>query len=312
MADAQRGAAFLDEEAANKPKCRNPREYLAEVRELWQQGLPRGDLPGWPSVDRLYSVLPGQLTVITGWPGSGKSEFLDAMLVNLSRRGWHVAMFSPENQPVKFHISKLLEKAAHKPFGSGPTERMTLEEIDECTDEIAQHFGFIDSIRGTATVREVVSAAEPFLKAVPEGGKRGLVIDPWNELEHWRPANLSETEYVSATLSWLRNWARAKSVHVWIVAHPAKMPRDKGKLPLPKPDMIAGSSHWWNKADCALAVVRDFEEESRAVDIYVQKIRFKHVGRIGRATLEYDRVTGTYHQPLRAVSDRKMAAAGDD
>lgn len=311
MADAQRGAAFLDEEVKRKPRVRSPRDYTGKVRELWDAGLPPGDAPGWPSVDRLYSVVPGQLTVITGWPSSGKSEWLDAMLVNLARKAWKFAIFSPENQPVELHITKLMEKLAHKPFGAGPTERIASDEIEEFTDEMAQSFGFVDPIEGTATAREVVHAAQAYFEEMPHDVKRGLIIDPWNELEHWRPAGLSETEYVSATLSWLRNWARTHRVHVWIVAHPAKILRDKGKLPVPKPDMISGSQHWWNKADCAICVFRQFDSGNQDVDIYVQKIRFKHVGHTGMATLQYDRVTGTYHEPLRAVRDIKMAAAGE-
>jgi twinkle protein len=56
----------------------------------------------------------GQFTVVTGWPGSGKSEWLDALLVNLTKSGWKFAIFSPENQPTELHIAKLLEKIAGK------------------------------------------------------------------------------------------------------------------------------------------------------------------------------------------------------
>jgi twinkle protein len=155
------------------------------------------------------------------------------------------------------------------------------------------------------SVQDVIAAAEPYLSTF--GHKRGLVIDPWNELEHWRPSNLTETEYVSQTLSFVRNWARRNKVHVWIVAHPQKMRREEGKLPIPRPDMIAGSQHWWNKADCAVTVFRDFEKlDSQDVDVYVQKVRFKHIGRPGFVTLQYDRVTGRYFEKpahLRVVKD---------
>jgi twinkle protein len=135
---------------------------------------------------------------------------------------------------------------------------------------------------GALSAHAVIEAASPRGLRSSGPGKRGLVIDPWNELEHWRPANLSETEYVSKTLSSVRNWARRNRVHVWIVAHPQKMRREDGKLPIPTPDMISGSQHWWNKADCAITVWRDFAKlESQETSIYVQKVRFKHIGRPG-------------------------------
>jgi twinkle protein len=108
---------------------------------------------------------------------------------------------------------------------------------------------------------------------------------------------LSETEYVSQTLSEVRQWARRKNVHVFIVAHPQKMRREEGKLPVPKPDMISGSQHWWNKADCCVTVWRDAEALTQDVEIHVLKVRFKHIGRQGVVVLKWDRVTGRYHEP---------------
>ena len=311
MADAQKGAAFLD--ANRKPKLSSPKAHLAEVRDLWKRGLPPGDRTGWPSVDQLYSVAPGQLTIVTGWPSSGKSEWLDALLVNLAKHDWKIAIFSFENQPVSLHITKMLEKWTGKPFRDGPTERIAIDEVDEYTDDLEQHFTFADTSVGSLTATDCIEQAEPWLAQFPES-KRGLVIDPWNELEHWRPANLSETEYVSQTLSMVRNWARRNRVHVWIVAHPAKMRREDGKLPIPKPDMISGSQHWWNKADCCITVFRDFEKhESPDIDIHVQKIRFRHIGRLGVATLRYNIVTGTYREMPKAVDGRdyKLRSAGE-
>lgn len=301
MANAEKGATFLDAETARKPKILGPLAHREELHELWRNGLRPGDRTGWPSLDKFYTVAPGQLTVITGWPGAGKSEWLDALLVNISKQGWKVAIFSPENQPVGLHIAKLLEKRCGKPFGAGPTERMSMEEVDEVADELEQSFGFMQCGTGALSTKDVLESATPFLEKCE--GKRALVIDPWNELEHWRPSDRSETEYVSQTLSMIRNWARMNNVHVFIVAHPQKMRREEGKLPIPRPDMISGSQHWWNKADAAICVWRDFDNlDSQNVDIHVQKVRFKHIGRPGLVTLRYDRVTGRYAEIIRQVT----------
>lgn len=310
MADPLKGAAFLDAERARRPSIHAPSAYRGRVQTLWTEGLPPGDPTGWPSLNQHYSVVPGQLTVVTGWPGSGKSEWVDALLVNLMFRGWKFAIFSPENQPVELHVAKLLEKVSGKPFGAGPTDRLSQIEVDGHIDEIEKSIAFIESVdEGSLSPKDVLEVASPQLEKFGNC-KRGLVIDPWNELEHWRPENLSETEYVSKTLSMVRNWARRNRVHVWIVAHPQKMKREEGKLPVPKPDMISGSQHWWNKADCAITVYRHLDDLScQDTEIYVQKVRFKHVGRAGSATLRYDRVTGRYHELLKVVEAKYR---GDD
>jgi len=43
-------------------------------------------------------VMPGELTLVTGVPNSGKSEWIDALLCNLNESvGWKFALCSMEN-----------------------------------------------------------------------------------------------------------------------------------------------------------------------------------------------------------------------
>lgn len=295
---------------ADLTKCelvaRAPRAFEERIRGLWEKGLPAGFSTGWRSVDKCYTVAPGQLTIITGWPGSGKSEWLDALLLNLAKQGWRLGIYSPENQPHEIHVVKFLEKHVGKPFGAGPTSRMTQDEAVEASTDIDEWFRFISPASTTDrlsfAIDEVLQAAELDFRMRGLWGQKenplGLVIDPWNELEHLRPSMLSETEYVSQTLSMIRAWARAHAVHVWVVAHPQKLKRDDGGvLPVPRPDAISGSQHWWNKADACITVWRELGEARRdETDVHVWKIRFKHIGTPGKVTLNYDRISGRYHE----------------
>jgi hypothetical protein len=59
-------------------------------------------------------VVPGELTIVTGLSNSGKSEWLDALTVNLAEQyGWRFAMCSLENT-VTEHGRKLMEKYTRK------------------------------------------------------------------------------------------------------------------------------------------------------------------------------------------------------
>lgn len=281
---------------AELPELLPADHFLPEVLDLWNEGLPGGYKTGWPSLDKHYTVAPGQLTVLTGWPGSGKSEWLDHLLVNLAAQNWKFAIYSAENQPVQLHIAKLMEKLASQPFGEGPNQRIPYEHLPDYIQELAHNFHFISPKLNAVPLHKIIATASQFLLA-QDGKKAGMVIDPWNELEHARPRHKSETEYISESLSYLRNWARSNGVHVWLVAHPAKQPREEGKLPVPTPDMISGSQHWWNKADCALTVWRDQNDlVSRETHVFIQKIRFKNIGITGEVPFNYDRVTGRYSE----------------
>jgi twinkle protein len=261
--------------------------------QLYKQGLPRGDPPGWRDLNELYSVKTGQLTVITGYPGSGKSEFLDAMLVNLAdKHDWHFAFYSPEGHPTETHVARLLEKRIDKPFFEGPTPRMTLAEMEDGQDWVHEKFAWMNP--EYKSYQELLATAETFRR--PGAKKFGVVLDPWNTLEHKRPRELSETEYIGKALTDIINWIRRRDIHLFLVVHPAKMGRDPktGVRPIPTPYDLAGSANFYNKADSIICIHRDQVTGSSAVRVFLQKVRFKYIGHVGEATLFYDRVTGNY------------------
>ena len=132
-------------------------------------------------------------------------------------------------------------------------------------------------------------------------GIQGLVLDPWNEFEHPRTPHQTETESISESLGKIRRFARQHSVHVWVVAHPQKLYRQKKDepYPIPTPYDIAGSAHWRNKADNCLTIWRDESNQDGEVWLYVQKIRFQEVGRCGDVRKTWDRLSGRYEAHLR-------------
>jgi twinkle protein len=284
--------ALLENERDGELPIVDAVRLLEKGHSLYRSGgLPRGQSTGWPSVDEFYTVAAGQWTVITGVPGSGKSEWLDAMLVNLAEsEQWEFALYSPENFPTVTHLIKLVEKHERKPFGEGPTQRMTEDEYHFGAIWVCERFFWLEP--ALKTPDELINAGIMHRRA----GKRfGIVLDPWNTLEHQR-GTMNETDYVSFILSEVLKIARAAQAHIWLVVHPAKMQRNKdGERAVPTPYDISGSAHWYNKADNIITVHRD-QTQGQEVDIHIQKVRFKHIGRPGMATLRYDKVTGRYFE----------------
>jgi twinkle protein len=172
-------------------------DYADETIALYRDGRKRGLSTGWRSLDAFMTIRPGELSVVTGVPGSGKSEFLDALAVNLAQSdGWRFAMCSFENPPAE-HIAKLAEKYSGLPFWDGLTRRMSEKELQRAMDWIADHFELIRFDDEAPTIEAILEKARA---AVMRHGIRGLVIDPYNEIEHRRPPNMIETEYVSQLL----------------------------------------------------------------------------------------------------------------
>ena len=271
------------------------------IDRLYSSGADKGVSTGWGGLDELYMVRPGILSIVTGIPSSGKSNWIDAMMVNIAQKeGWSFAIFSPENQPLEDHMARVLEKYVGAPFMDGPNMRMTKEELNEGKSWLANHFTWILPNDDKQWSLEIILEAAKRL--VLTKGIRGLVIDPWNELEHDREDKQTETEYISSSLKRIRQFARRYGIHIWVVAHPAKMYRDKnGKIPVPTPYDISGSARWRDKSDNCITVWRDLSDgDSIIVQLHVQKVRFRQDGKIGVGELSYNWLVGTYHEPTDA------------
>jgi twinkle protein len=280
------------------------KELSNAIDKLYHQGLDKGVSTGWHSMDRGYLVRPGVLTVVTGVPSSGKSNWIDAMMVNIAKNeGWNFAIFSPENQPLEDHMARILEKYIGSPFLDGPSQRLNADDLEQGKKWLTDHFTWILPNDDKEWSLDIILDAAKGL--VLKKGIRGLVIDPWNELEHNRANSQTETEYISQALKRVRQFARRYGIHLWIVAHPAKLYRDKnGKIPIPTPYDISGSARWRDKADNCITVWRDLSNDDKcSVEIHVQKVRFRQDGRIGINELSYNWATGTYHETNRAVEE---------
>jgi twinkle protein len=271
------------------------------IDDLYENGLKCGEKTGWLNVDEFYTVKTGLLTIVTGIPSHGKSEVVDALMVNLAENiGWNFAIFSPENQPLQRHMAKLIQKRCRKPFAKGASERITRKELAEAKAWIQDHFQFILPPEDELNIDGILTKAKI---AVTRYGIKGMVIDPWNELDHSRPNGMREDEHISDCLSKVRRFTRKYDVHIWIVAHPTKLQKVElvtasgdRELGYPVPTLydISGGAHWYNKADNGLTVYRDVKDESSAVQLHIQKIRFREDGKPGLAELNYDPMSGRY------------------
>jgi twinkle protein len=261
--------------------------YFDAVDEKYINGNGKGQSTGYTNVDALYTVAPGQLSVVTGFPSSGKSNFVDQICVNLAReKDWRFMMASFENPP-EDHIIKLAEIFLKKPFYDGPTTRMTEDELKVAKDWVKDHFLFLDVSNGGTELNSILARAQA---AVGRIGIRGMVIDPYNYIELERTG--TETVDISNMLTRVNAFAKANDVHVWFVAHPAKMQREGAELPIPDGMSIAGSMAWWAKADVGITVHRQEDD----VLIRVWKCRWRWIGKLGKTTLLYDVPSGTYNQ----------------
>jgi twinkle protein len=266
------------------PGLEDVEAYEAEVYDSFDGKGPQPLSLGWREMDKALKVLPGQLVVITGIPNHGKSRWVDNVIIRtMERHRWSWAMFSPETDEIG-HLADLAETYQQKPFHDGPTERMSRDELREAMEWLKDYLVIIEPMEDAMpSVDWIIERAKA---AVLRRGIRGLVIDPWNEVEASRPRTMTETEFVSSALSKLKRFAKMYGVTIFVVAHPAKPDQRAGVDEPPSIYSIAGSAHWRNKADAALIVHRDFSED--ITKVIVEKVRRQPMcGRPGTVKFEF-------------------------
>ena len=123
--------------------------------------------------------------------------------------------------------------------------------------------------------------------AVLRDGARVVVLDPWNELEHKRDHNESETDYSNRAIRMMKQFARNYGVALILVAHPRKPVMDRGSVKAPTLYDIAGSAAFANKADFGMIVHRP-DRENNVSHLHVTKVRMGMPGKMGSYQLAWD------------------------
>jgi hypothetical protein len=162
----------------------------SELVELWENGLPGGDKTGWPSLDQALQRRAGAVDDRHRLAG-----FREIRVGRCARRQpdppglAHGVLFALRTSRSSCTPRRSSRKVIGKPFGKGPTERMTKRDIHEVgIDVLRTRVAFVtapDDGARTATKRDRSGMA---LAGQHARQKRGLVIDPMERARALAPA----------------------------------------------------------------------------------------------------------------------------
>lgn len=283
-----------------------PNEVWDSVMDAYEKGLPPGYSLGFnglttPSGKEIYTVTTPSLNVFTGYYGSGKSEFIENIEIEMAKtHGWKFAVFNPETQPPSIAMANLAEKYVGKPFGKEihfdaqgrPKSRMEKEELLYAQKFIQEHFRFILPKEKNFTIDDIIAASKSLVKNF---GMKGLVIDPFNQVEYNKPKDMREDIYIGQCMLKLNTFKRLNDLWICVAAHPKTPQPDKnGNYPIPSIMALAGGTTFGNMIDFGVAVHRNKLSDNEPVAIHVQKCKFRHWGKLEVGYLQFDLATARY------------------
>ena len=249
------------------------KDIEGDVVDFVENGFKPGFQIGLRNFDEVFSTYTGQFITVTGIPSSGKSDFVDQMVIGYNQQySWKTAFASPENAPTYLHAHKLMRKAWQ---GMPSKSDIGKDKWEQTTEYINDNFYFIDMERYTLD-----SVLKKGAELVKRKGIKCLVIDPFNKVRDLDSNNGDVNVYTLEYLTKIEMFAKKYDVLVIIVAHPTKMYKDSnGKIEEPTMYNIKGGGEWYDASYHGLLVHRDYEKKTTKVKVL--KVKFQNLGENG-------------------------------
>ena len=258
-----------------------------EVADFVKNGFKPGYQIGIRNFDDIFSTYTSQFITVTGIPSSGKSDFVDQMVVGYNiNYNWKTAFASPENAPTYLHAHKLLRK-----FWQGMPTRHDIngEKWNKLSQHVDDNFFFIDMERYTLD-----SVLRKGAELVKRKGIKCLVIDPFNKIRDIETKTEDVNRYTMEYLTKIETFCKKYDTLVFIIAHPTKMYRDKeGNIEEPTMYNIKGGGEWYDASYHGILVHRDYE--NKTVKAKILKVKFQNLGENGaEANFRWEPKSGSF------------------
>ena len=270
-----------------------------EVTDFVRNGFKKGYQVGLSNFDEIFSTYTGQFITVTGIPSSGKSDFVDQMVVGYNRNyNWKTAFASPENAPTYLHAHKLMRKTWE---GMPSSKDIHGEKWNRIANHVNDNYFFIDMERYT-----LESVLRKGAELVKRKGIKCLVIDPFNKVRDVDCKTEDVNRYTMEYLTKIETFAKKYDVLVFVVAHPTKMYKDKdGKMEEPTMYNIKGGGEWYDASYHGILVHRDYE--AKTVKAKVLKVKFQNLGENGaEAHFKWEPRSGCFIPHESAVNENEV------
>ena len=263
-----------------------------ELDDFWLNGFEKGMTMDLPDFDKHFSIVLKQYTLVTGVPQSGKSEFLDQLLIKINLKYGHkIGYCSPENEPFTFHHDKLFQKLyGRRPNGYAEIATSNVKQVKNHITENMYHVQFDKRY----WLQDVLAK---FTELVRRKGVRMFVIDPYNKIK-LKDGSTDVVKYTEEYHILLDEFVKKNDCHLFLVAHPYKMQLQEGSKQthvMPTAYNIKGGSEHNDMSYNVLGVNRIYE--SKLIHIKTLKVKFRHLGEINKdAFFSFNTVNGRYEE----------------
>ncbi|MBR1502995.1 MAG: AAA family ATPase [Prevotella sp.] len=282
-------------------------DFREKVLDIWEHGVKPGKTVGWGEFDEHVQWEPGRMLIVVGEPGTGKSTFIDDLILNLAiQHQWKAAFYSPEMFPMERHIYRLATTITGCKFREYKVETekgidrhipvVTRETAEGVINWMDENLFFITETGGR-TIDKILHQAEQLQLRY---GIKVVLIDPFSYIQLPDTAK-SDTMKIGDILAEIELFAHRTGLFVIVIAHPTKPQKDlHGKKNQSVTSLydISGSAEFYNRTDYGLVLVNaDPDPKDKYVQgnpnlhilkVIFNKVRDDNMGHKGECYLSFD------------------------
>lgn len=274
-------------------------DVIQDLYKDYDEGLIGGDTTFYPELDKHFRWMRGEVTVLTGHSGHGKSTLLNQLLlIRAVKAGEKFGFLSMEQYPPVYFYKELIRAYIGKPLERENPKRMTRVEYERAMEFVKEHFFYIYPEKDDPTPDYTYAR---FAEIIIKHGVDGVVTDPYNSQSHnYESAGGRDDRYIASMLNKAQRFALTNNVYNVIVAHPKNIGKnDDGTYKEPGADSVSGGVAWWQRSDNMLVFHRpslplDYMDPTctlTSVKIKKQPLN----GRPGKVFMTYDYQCGRYY-----------------
>lgn len=293
-------------------------EFQIDLINGYNKGKQPGESCLIKCLDEIFSIRPGFLYCFTGWPGSGKSEFITQLTVLQGYfRDRKTAMYSPESYPMDEFIDSIIHCYSGKTTDKRYGNLCSPEEYTQGIKWVNDKYYFLDwpetpdcatLLRAFQHLHDVekvkVFVVDPFNSLIAEGEERNIALG------------------LKRNLTMFKRFAAQNKAIMLLVEHP-KTPQDNSDFDkCPTNRNLFGGTMWWNKVDVGVSIHRPNRDDKNDNTVLFKTWKVKRQelnGRPGDHTIHFNIKTKRYYpdvycldHPMNQMTVEDLKQVNDD
>lgn len=261
-------------------------EFMEDAFRFFVEGYPTTYEAGLKDLDKHYQLHLGDVTIVTGTPGAGKSNFVDYLAIQYAKKyNFSTAFYSGEKAP-RIHLTNLVYKYIEQSrFTMTPQDSNDQEKFMKGVSFLYDHIFYLseEENKPETLINKAIYLVKRF-------NIRILVVDNWTTMDTTNPEGIDTRDYYGLVLAKFTKFAKQYDCHVFLVVHPRKLSKkDDGTYVMPTGYDLYSSSHFYNLTDNGISL----RSNDGFTDIQVWKIRHQEfVGKEGFFKIRFDKASG--------------------